>query len=152
MVVVLIGFVVFSGGGDTSEPAAGSPTVSPLSAPDELAMQSLARESIEALARGKWPSLYDSFAPEFQQRCSRADFEAAGQTSAAEQGERLQRLRFVRLEDVSIQGDTATAVIVGEITGESEYRVLGAFQKVAGVWKLAPAANTSGCSAFDRSA
>jgi hypothetical protein len=140
LIVVLIAFLVFSGGGDNSDP------------PDELAIQSLAKESIEALARGEWPSLYDSFTPEFQQRCSRADFEAAGQTSAAEQGERLQRLRFVRLEDVSFQGDSASAVIVGEITGETEYRVLGAFQKVAGVWKVAPAANTSGCSAFDRSA
>jgi hypothetical protein len=59
-------------------------------------------------------------------------------------------LRFVRLEDVSILAETATATIVGEISGETEYRVRGAFQKVDGTWKLAPAANTSGCSAFDR--
>jgi hypothetical protein len=144
LIAALLVFVLFSssGGGDGSQPAP----------PDQLAIESLARDSIEYLARGEWPSLYESFTPEFQQRCPRPDFEAAGAQGAAEQGEKLPLLRFVRLEDVSILADTATATSVGEITGETEYRVRGAFQKVDSTWKLAPAANTSGCSAFDRAA
>ena len=137
LIAALLAFLLFSGGGDGD----GS---------DQQAMESLARDSIEVLARGEWPSLYESFTPEFQQRCPRPDFEAAGAAGAAEQGEQLALLRFVRLEDVSILAETATATIVGEITGQTEYRVRGAFQKVDGAWKLAPAANTSGCSAFDR--
>lgn len=142
LIAALLVFLLFFGGGDGD----GSP---PASA-DQQAIEALARDSIEALTRGEWPSLYDSFTPEFQQRCPRPDFEAAGAQGAAEQGEKLPLLRFVRLEDVSVLTDTATATIVGEISGETEYRVRGAFQKVDGVWKLAPAANTSGCSAFDR--
>jgi hypothetical protein len=140
LIAALLAFLLLSGGGDdgASEPAS----------PDEQAIESLARDSIEVLPRGEWPSLYDSFTPEFQQRCPRPEFEAAGAQGAAEQGDKLSLLRFLRLEDVSVLGDTATATIVG--SSEAEYRIRSAYQKVDGVWKLAPAANTSGCSAFDR--
>jgi hypothetical protein len=142
LIAALLAFLLFSsgGGGDDTQPAS----------PDQQAIEALARDSIEVLPRGEWPSLYESFTPEFQQRCPRPEFEAAGAAGAAEQGDKLHLLRFVRLEDISIAADTATATIVGEITGETEYRIRGAFQRVAGEWKLAPAANTSGCSAFDR--
>jgi hypothetical protein len=136
---LLVFLLFFSGGDDGSSPAAS---------PDEQAIESLARDSIEVLPRGEWPSLYESFTPEFQQRCPRPEFEAAGAQGAAEQGDQLSLLRFIRLEDVSVLGDTATATIVG--SSESEYRIRSAYQKVDGIWKLAPAANTSGCSAFDR--
>ena len=141
LVAALAFFLILSGGGGT-----------PFSAttPDEQAIEALARESIEVLPRGEWPSLYDSFTPEFQQRCSRTEFEAAGEAGAREQGEKLPLLHFVRLEAVTIQGETATATIVGEITGESEYKVRAAFQKLEGTWKLAPAASLGGCAAFDR--
>jgi hypothetical protein len=142
LLLVLLAILLLSGGGEDSQQVAASP--------DEQAMQALARKSIEVLPRGEWPTLYDDFTVEYQQRCPRPDFEAAGVAGAAEQGEKLSLLRFVRLEELSVQGDAATAVIVGEITGETEYRVRGAFQKVDGVWKIAPAANTEGCSAFDR--
>jgi hypothetical protein len=117
---------------------------------DRQAIEALAKESVESLPRGEWPALYDSFTSEYQQRCSRPDFEAAGEAGAAEQGDNLPLLRFVRLEEVSIQGDNATAVTVGEITGQGEYRVRSAFQRADGEWKIAPAANTEGCAAFDR--
>jgi hypothetical protein len=138
LVGALVVFLVLPGGGSEQ------------SGTDEQAIEALARESVEALPRGEWPSLYDSFTPEYQQRCPRADFEAAGEAGAAEQGDNLPLLRYLRLEEVSIQGDTATAVIVGEITGQSEYRVRAAFRNVDGTWKLAPAVDTEGCAAFDR--
>jgi hypothetical protein len=106
---------------------------------------------VEALPKGEWPLLYDSFTPEFHQRCPRDQFVAAGEADAQAQGDALTRIRFVRMEDLVIQGSTAKGVIVGEITGETEYRVRGSFEKLDGVWKLAPAAATSDCtSAFDR--
>jgi hypothetical protein len=142
LIAGLLVFLMLSRGGGGGD----APPVSE----DQQTIESLAKESIDVLASGRWPSLYDSFTPEFQQRCLRADFEAAGRADADAQGERLSRLRFVRLEEVSLTGESATAVIVGEITGETEYRVHGAFQRVDGAWKIAPAANTTGCSAFDR--
>jgi hypothetical protein len=156
-IAVIIGVILLSGfivvlltRGEDSQPGASTGTPFTATTADDIAIEELARRSIETLPRGEWPSLYDSFTPEFQQRCPREEFVAAGEAGAREQGDKLPLLRFVRLEDVTIDGEAATATIVGEVTGESEYRIRGAFQKVEGGWKLAPAAGTSGCSAFDR--
>ncbi len=132
----------------------GSATITPGGAPtaaasDEEAIQSLARRSIEVLPAGQWPSLYDSFSGEFQQRCSREQFEQVGEDSATQLGENLRLLRFKRTEGVTIEGQTAQAVIVGEIVGQGEYQVGAAFQKEDGVWKIAPVPNSEGCAAFN---
>ena len=150
---LLAAFVVFlllRGGGDGSS---ANTVPSPLTAttPDEIAVESLGRQAVEALPKGEWPLLYDSFSPEFQARCPREQFVAAGEQDAQAQGDQLPLIRFVRLEDVVFEGDTAKAVIVGEVTGQGEYRIRGAFQKVDGTWKLAPAGASEDCtSAFDR--
>jgi hypothetical protein len=117
---------------------------------DEEAIQWLARRSIEVLPAGQWPSLYDSFTSEFQQRCPRAQYDQVGVDAAAEQGDNLRLLRFNRLESVTIDGSTAQAVIVGEVVGQSEYQIQAAFQKENGDWKIAPAPNTQGCDPFVR--
>ncbi|SRR6266545_1183028 len=154
VLLIVVGVVVLSGGSDGAQDGVGAPSVSaPLfspSSPDEVAIAALARNSIEVLPRGEWPSLYESFTAEYQERCPRDEFVAAGEAGAAEQGDNLPLLGFVGLEAVVIEGETATAVIVGEIRGASQYRVSGAFQKVDGTWKLAPAAGTEGCAAFNR--
>jgi hypothetical protein len=150
LLAAFVTFLIFrSGDGDRS----ANPVPSPLTAttPDEIAVESLGRQAVEALPRGEWPLLYDSFSPEFQTRCPREQFVAAGEADAQAQGDQLPLIRFVRLEDVVFEGDTAKAVIVGEITGQTEYRIRGAFQKLDGTWKLAPAGATEDCtSAFDR--
>jgi len=149
---LLAAFVAFlilrSGDSDSPANAVASPLTP--ATPDELAIESLGRQAVEALPKDEWPLLYDSFTPEFQQRCSREEFVAAGVAGAAEQGEQLPLLRFVRLEDVVFEGEKAKGIIVGEITGQSEYRIRSAFQKTNGAWKLAPAEATEGCQAFDR--
>jgi len=151
VLITIAAVLLLTGGGDGEDSSASTnrPSFSP-STPDEVAIQALARDSIEVLPRGEWPSLYDSFTPEYQQRCPREEFVAAGEAGAQEQGENLPLLGFVGLEDVAIEGETATAVIVGEISGASLYRVRAAFRKADGSWKLAPAAGTEGCAAFDR--
>jgi len=149
---LLAAFVAFlllrNGDGDSSANTVPSPLTA--TTPDEIAIESLARQSIESLPRGEWPLLYDSFTPEFQQRCPREEFVAAGEAGAREQGDQLPLLRFVRLEDVLFEEEKAKGVIVGEIAGQGEYRIRGAFQKTDGTWKLAPADATEGCQAFDR--
>ena len=116
----------------------------------EEAIPTLARRSIEVLPAGQWPSLYDSFTSEFRQRCTREQFAQAGVDAAAELGDNLRLLRFKRTENITIEGSTAQAVVVGEIAGQSEYKIQSAFQIEDGVWKIAPASGTQGCAAFGR--
>jgi hypothetical protein len=151
-VVAAAGAVVLFSGGEDGGPSVTStprPEYSPASE-EEAAIAALARRSIEVMPRNQWPSLYDDFTAEFQSRCSREEFIQSGIEAAQEQGANLARLGFVRLEDVSVQNDAATATIIGEVTGSFEYEVLAAFQRESGTWKLAPPEGTSGCQAFNR--
>ena len=118
--------------------------------PDGVAIVELARKSIEVLPAGEWPSLYESFTPEYQQRCPKDQFVAAGEAGAQEQGSNLPLLRFVSLEQVSFESDTAKAVIVGEIQGLQQYKLRAGFRKIDGIWKISPTEGTDGCNAFDR--
>src|SRR5438105_7551623 len=118
--------------------------------PDGVAIVDLARKSIEVLPRGEWPSLYDSFTLEYQQRCPKDQFVAAGEAGAQEQGTNLPLLHFLNLEQVSFDGDSAKAVIVGEIQGLQQYKLRAAFRKIDGIWKISPTEGTDGCNAFDR--
>lgn len=158
---VLLAVVLFAGGGgdDSSTNAvqtavAQKPAASPFvpMTPDEEAIQALARKSIEVLPQGQWPSLYVDFTADYQQRCPPGEFDQAGMTAAQDLGADFPLLRFKRLENVSMDATagSATAVIVGEIAGASEYSVRAAFQNVDGSWKIAPLPNTSGCGAFER--
>ena len=117
---------------------------------DEESIESLARRSIEVLPAGEWPSLYDSFTSEFQQRCPLVEFVQAGADSATELGDDLQFLRFKRVENVAVEGENARAEIVGEIGGQpdSEYKLRALFRKEDGDWKLTPVADSEGCQAF----
>ena len=132
---VVVVLVVFVFGGGTS---------------DEDQIESLARRSVESLPAGEWPSLYDSFTSEFQQRCPRLEFNQAGVDSARELGDDLLFLRFKRLEGLIIEGRNARAEIVGELVGQPEYMLGAVFRKDNGDWKLSPAADTQGCEAFRR--
>jgi len=127
----ILAVVLISGGSgsDNSSDQTVSETFFPPYSPDSpdgLAIVGLARNSIEVLPRGEWPSLYDSFTPEYQQRCPKDQFVAAGEAGAQEQGSNLPLLHFVNLEQVSIEGDTAKAVIVGEIQGLQQYKLRSA--------------------------
>ena len=154
ILAALTAVLLSSGGGDESPaPAAQATTAVPAFSPvteDEKAIQELARLSIEVLPQGQWPSLYDSFTPEFQQRCPQEQFDRGGVQAAEDLGPDLQLLRFQRLEQATISDTTASAVIVGEVEGKSEYSIQASFQQLDGVWKIAPAPNTQGCEAFSR--
>ena len=117
---------------------------------DEDAIEALARRSVEALPAGEWPSLYESFTREFQQRCPRQEFEQAGEDSASAQGDALQFIRFKRVENVAVEDENARAEIVGEIGGQpdSEYKLRALFRKEDGDWRISPVADSEGCQAF----
>jgi hypothetical protein len=147
-----------SAGAVTAAPASQTATLVPVATgvifspqdADDEALVNLAQKSIDILPLNEWPTLYTDFTQEFRDRCALADFEQAGKDGAEALGADLPLLAFKQLQDVQINGDTATGVIVGEIKGKSEYSVTVAYQRVDGVWKLAPAPGTSGCSAFNR--
>lgn len=121
------------------------------SSSDQDDIRALARRSIEVLPQGQWPSLYNDFTADFQARCTLADFTKAGADSATNLGASLHQLEFSDLKDVAINGTTATATIVGDISGQANpaYDVDAAFAKENGAWKLAPASGTTGCQAFN---
>ncbi len=135
--------------GEASDTDAPVDEVQP-GASGEQEIQSLARRSIDALPAGQWPSLYNSFTSEFQERCPRAEFDQVGVEAAVQLGGDLQLLRFKRLESVTVEGSTAQAIIVGEVAGQSEYQIQAAFQLEDGRWRIAPASGTAGCEAFGR--
>ena len=154
---VIAGLALSSGGGgDDGGDGVAAPSATPVPVifspvtEDDLALEALARRSIEVLPAGQWPSLYEDFTPEFQARCPVDQFEAGGEANATELGTNLPLLGYKRLEDVTMGTDFADAVIVGELRGQSEYRIRAAFQRVNDTWMIAPAADTSGCQAFIR--
>jgi len=116
---------------------------------DGQALIDLGRRSVEALPDGEWPGLYDAFTQEFHNRCSFSDFVEAGEEDAAGLGAALQQIRFKYLIDVNLSGDTASAVIVGALT-DDEYTIQTAYVREDGVWMIAPAPGTTGCSGFNR--
>jgi hypothetical protein len=155
-VLVIVGAVLLTrGGGGETDTATTAPLPSASGVPlqptdeDSEAVINLARESIEVLPRGEWPTLYNDFTDEFRGRCSPEAFAQAGVDSATNLGADLQLLAFKFLQDVTFTGDTANGTIVAEVTGKYEYQVTIAFQREGGAWKIAPVANATGCSAFN---
>jgi hypothetical protein len=102
------------------------------------------------LPEGQWPDLYEDFTADFRDRCTLQDFTQAGIEAADQLGENLSLLGYKGLRELNITGETARAVIVGELRGQSEYEIEAFFRVEDGVWKLAPAPGTTGCSSFNR--
>jgi hypothetical protein len=165
LVVVGVAALIISlatGGGDDTNAVANTTTSSAQatgtpgptgSAQDQADIRALAQRSIEVLPAGQWPSLYDDFTADFKGRCDPAVFAQAGVDSATSLGAELQQLEFVDLKDLVVNATTATAVIVGgykDLDASSDYDIEAAFAKEDGRWKIAPAPNTTGCSAFNQ--
>jgi hypothetical protein len=154
LVTILGAFLItraLTNNSDGDSTASTSSTSSGGSASDENDIRALARRSIEVLPQGEWPSLYGDFTADFQARCTLADFTQAGVDSATNLGASLQQLEFHEMKDLSITGDTASATIVGDISGQadSQYDVEAAFAREDGRWKLTAASGTTGCQAFN---
>ena len=157
--IIVVGAVFFlSDGSDDGGPAetpaasasaASSVLTAPIT-PDEIALEALARRMIEALPNLEWPSLYPEFTDDFRQRCSLEEFTAVGEAATEEQGANLTLIRYLGVESFNVSEPTARLTIVGEIIGRSQYTTGADFEKVDGVWRITPVADTSGCEAFDR--
>ena len=154
--VTLALVLLLTGGDDSSGTAVQltpnatvtSPPFEPVDANGQ-AIIDLGRRSVEALPDGEWPGLYDAFTQEFRDRCPFAEFVSAGESDAASLGGSLQLIRFRYLIDVSLTGDTASAVIVGALSND-DYTIQTAYLREDSVWKIAPAPGTTGCTGFNR--
>jgi hypothetical protein len=153
----IIVIVLLSGGGDgddgdtVGEPTATSePVIFVPETADDVAIDQLARRTVEALPSGEWPALYTSFTQEYRDRCPEDEFIQAGVDSSEQLGQSLQTIEYVRLQDVQYLDDTnVRLVIVGRVP-QGEYTLEALFQKVDDAWKIAPAPSTTGCNAFSR--
>ncbi len=146
--VALVLVLLLTGGDDDGEASITGTPFQPANA-DGQAIIDLGRRSLEALPDGEWPGLYDAFTQEFRDRCPYGDFIEAGEADAANLGASLQQIRFKHLIDVILSGDTASATIVGALA-DDEYTIQTAYVLNDGVWQIAPAPGTVGCSGFNR--
>lgn len=156
-VAIVVGAVLLLTGGDNDDNTDTTPT--PLSAtpalvepetPDQIALEALARKTIESLPGGEWTTLYPEFTDEFQERCSFEEFTAVGTEAAIEQGPSLARIRYVGIQSFAIQPTHARLVIAAELVDRLQYFTGADFDKVDDVWRIAPVADSVGCEAFDR--
>ena len=147
-IMVVGAILIFSSGGEDG-PDSDAGIVMPVTS-DEIALEALARRTIESLPNAVWPSLYPEFTDAYHQRCSIEEFTAAGQASAVEQGANLSRIRYVGVQSFDVSETTAELVIVGEVIDQLQYTTGADFEKVNDGWRIAPVAGTSGCEAFDR--
>ena len=156
VVVLAVGATLLVTGGSDGEdgaptPAArtDTPLVDPVT-PDEIALEAIARRTIEALPSGEWPGLYAEFTAEFQERCSFEEFTTVGAEAAVEQGQNLARIRYVGIQSFAVQPTEARVIIVGELIDQLQYTTGTDFEKVDGVWRIAPVEGSVGCESFDR--
>ena len=102
------------------------------------------------MPNGERTSLYPEFTDEFQERCPFEEFVAVGEEAAVEQGPSLARIRYVGIESFDIQPTQARVIIVAELVDRLQYTTGADFEKVDGVWPIAPVEGSVGCEAFDR--
>jgi hypothetical protein len=160
-IIIIGGVLVFVGATGADNPGP-SPTVSGSPSPtqrafpivpantDEQAVHDLARRSITVIPEGTWAELYDDYTADFRARCPAEEFAQIGRDAATELGADLSLLGFKGLRELEVTGDTARAVIVGELRGQSEYEIEAFFRKEDGAWKIAPAPTSEGCNSFNR--
>jgi hypothetical protein len=150
LAVVAVGAVLlFTGGdGDDTTQDTALPLVEAVT-PDQIALEAIARRTIESLPSRRWTSLYVEFTDEYQERCSIEEFTAAGNDAIFEQGATLAEIRYVGIQSFAIQPTHARLIIAAELV-DSQYSTGADFDKVDDVWRIAPVAGSVGCEAFDR--
>jgi len=131
---VAIALVVACGGGDGSE----------------VEVRDLSAKLTEYAKGQRWGDIYDLMSAEFKARCARDDFITGIQgRTPPDKMEAFQlalgTLRFIDLENVEVQGDTARGEAVTEDV-EGRKRNVQYFVKEDGEWHIAPDPGTQGCA------
>jgi hypothetical protein len=117
---------------------------------DETQIRQLNEDTIDYLKQERWSKMYDLYSQEFQDRCSHDDFVGDLVMAKAFLGEgewkdMLEELKLVTVENIQIQGDTATAEVTSYFMGEEQTKT-GYYIREDGKWRLAPAPGSEGCN------
>jgi len=115
----------------------------------EAEVRNLSAKLTEYAKAQRWGDIYDLMSAEFRARCTREDFVAGVQgRTPPEKVEAFQQalttLRFIDLESIEVQGDTARGEAVTEDV-EGRKRNVQYFAKEDGQWHIAPDPGTQGC-------
>jgi hypothetical protein len=97
----------------------------------------------------RWSKIHDLYSEEFQERCSRDDLIGQVMMAKAFLGEgewkdMIGEMKLLAVENIQIQGDSATAEVTSELSGEAQ-RETEYYVREDGKWRLAPAPGSEGC-------
>lgn len=116
---------------------------------EEEQIRQLNQDFMTYFKEERWSKIHDLYSEEFQERCSRDDF--IGQVMMAKvllgEGEwkdMIGEMKLLAVENIQIQGDSATAEVTSELLGE-EQRETEYYVREDGRWRLAPAPGSEGC-------
>ena len=112
-------------------------------------IRQLHEEVLRHLKDERWSEMYELYSQDFQARCSRDEFLAGMQTGKTLLGEEewedlVKNAKLIAVENVQVEGDTATAEVTVEILGDQETDT-ALYVREDGKWRLAPDPGTAGC-------
>lgn len=116
---------------------------------DEDQIRQLNQDVLSYLKQERWSKIYGLYPQEFQDRCPRDEFIGQVVMAKALLGEGewkdlIEEVKLVAVENIQIQGDTATAEVTSKFLGEEETKT-EYYVKEDGKWRLAPDPGTEGC-------
>lgn len=97
----------------------------------------------------RWSKIYELYSQDFRDRCPRDEFLGGMVMAKALIGEGewedlLEEMKLIGVENIQIEGDTATAEVTAEVLGEQETEIEH-YVKEDGGWRLTPDPGTEGC-------
>lgn len=139
LILASVGTLLLACAGDGGDGRAG----------DEGQIRQLHQDFVRHFKDERWSRIHQLYSQEFRERCSYGDFVlgvrmAPGFLGEAEWEDFMDDLELVAVENIRIEGDTATANVTMEAFGEPEtetkYHV-----KEDGKWRIAPSPGSEGC-------
>ena len=137
---------------ENGEPAGSStpvPSTAVASSTDEAQIRGINEDFFAYLQQENWPAIYELYSAEFKGRCTLEAYVGEIDAAKALYGEEiwknmLENSKLVSVENIQIQGDTATAEVTSSVRNsnvtEDDY-----FVKEGSKWFLAPVPGTGGC-------
>jgi len=116
---------------------------------DEEQIRQLNQDVFHHVKEERWSKIYELYSQDFRDRCPRDEFLGGMVMAKALLGEGewqdlLEEMKLIGVENIQIEGDTATADVTAEVLGERETET-ERYVREDGRWRLAPDPGTEGC-------
>lgn len=116
---------------------------------DEEQIRQLNQDVFQHVKDERWSKMYELYSQDFRDRCSQDEFLGGMLMGEALLGEEewedlLKEMKLIAVENIQIEGDTATADVTAEVLGERETET-DRYVREDGRWRLAPDPGTEGC-------